>query len=70
MWPFSSKNKLPHSKLYLDSNQLADISALFDMNSATTIGLTGNNAITCADLDSLQSALGGDIVSRGEVCAQ
>ena len=55
-------------ELDLSNNQISDINALFSLVNATTIILVANEAINCADLDSLEATVGAGIITRPSSC--
>jgi hypothetical protein len=54
--------------LFLGFSQIIDITILLNILNPTTIGLGGNDNITCLDLDSLVASFGEGIVSRPTSC--
>jgi Leucine-rich repeat (LRR) protein len=53
--------------LWLDGNQITDVSPFSGLTGLSYLLLSGNN-IACADLNSLEAALGSGIVSRPSSC--
>ena len=64
--PLAGMNQL--SGLSIPDNPLADIDVLFTLPGLTAAILSGNNGISCSQLDDLQAKL-GDNLTRPETCA-